>query len=238
MSAHARLPTSRLRFAPEGGKSATQRQDAGSVGGSADDGRMNETIASIDAVILSVFGDHLAESTGVKRRRIQQVESDMRSFLEATADTYLTDDERTLLGAEREFAPVGAACRALDASVLFTALVGFISPPHLPSDLLLRRVQLDMVDSLVGYVAYDLLRDYDTRCIRMDFRRALFRARHVLKRERAEQSLARSMAKMAPDQREAMEHALQQIDEVASRWASRSGRPTTNEAERSGDSRD
>ena len=63
-------------------------------------------------------------------------------------------------------------------------------------------VQLDLVDALVGYVAYEVLRNYDSSSIRMDLRRALVRARHQLKRERREQSLARSMAKMSADRRE------------------------------------
>ena len=141
-----------------------------------------------------------------------QVERDMRAFLEAEAERYLTDDERTLLAAEREFQPSGAACRALEAEVLFVALTGFIVPPYLASDLLLRRVQLDLVVALVGYVAYDVLHEYDSSSIRMDLRRALFHARQELKRERREQLRAREVARMTPAQREAIECAERQID--------------------------
>ena len=156
---------------------------------------MNEPLATIDDVILTVFGNAVDRNTGIKRRRIQQVEHDLRAFLEAAVDTYLTDDERTLLAAEREFAPEGAACRALDPEVLFIALIGFITPPHLAPDLLLRRMQLDLVDALIGYVAYDVLREYDTSCIRQELRSAVFRARLELKRERADQAWAREVAK-------------------------------------------
>jgi len=88
----------------------------------------------------------------------------------------------------REFAPDGAACRALDAEVLLSALTGFIAPPYLASDLLLRRAQLNLAEALAGYVAYDVLREYDSSCIRMDFQWALVRARNALTRERRVQA--------------------------------------------------
>ena len=178
---------------------------------------MDERLPKIDEVISTVFGDAFGLSTGIKRRRTLQVEHDMRSFLESEADRFLTDDERTLLAAEREFEPIGAACRALEAEVLFVALTGFITPPYLAPDLLLRRVQLDLVDALVGYVAYEVLREYDSSSIRMELRRTLFRARHDLKRERREQSWARKVAKMSPRDREGMERMERQIAELTTR---------------------
>ncbi|WP_104165576.1 hypothetical protein [Cryobacterium sp. N22] len=102
---------------------------------------MNEPTPNIHDVIHTVFGGAFDESTGIRRRRVQQVEQNLRAYIHAEVDRYLTDDERTLLAAEREFAPDGAACRALEAEVLLAALTGFIAPPYLASDLLLRRAQ-------------------------------------------------------------------------------------------------
>jgi len=199
------------------------------VSGAADTVGMDERLPKIDEVISTVFGEASGLSTGVKRRRTVQVENDLRAFIEAEADRYLTEDERTILAAEQEFDPNGAACRALEAEVLFVALVGFITPPHLMPDLLFRRVQLDLVDALVGYVAYEVLRGYDSSSIRMDLRRALVRARHQLKRERADQSWAREVARMTPAQREAVEHAERGIEKhFAARRASAAQQPTAD----------
>ncbi|TFC04837.1 hypothetical protein E3O42_04905 [Cryobacterium adonitolivorans] len=189
---------------------------------------MDERLPKIDEVISTVFGEALGLSTGVKRRRTLQVENDLRAFLETEAERYLTDDERTLLAAEQEFEPSGAACRSLEAEVLFVALTGFITPPHLAPDLLLRRVQLDLIDALAGYVAYEVLRNYDSSSIRRDLRSAIYTARHELKRERREQSWAREVARMTPVQREAIEYAERQIDKlIASRHTSAEGLPAT-----------
>ncbi|WP_297373453.1 hypothetical protein [Cryobacterium sp.] len=76
---------------------------------------MDERRPKIDEVISTVCGEAAGLSTGIKRRRTLQVERDLRAFIEAEADRYLTDDERTILAAEQEFDPTGAACRALEA---------------------------------------------------------------------------------------------------------------------------
>ena len=174
---------------------------------------MNEPIPTIDDVIQTVFGGAFDESTGIKRRRVQQVEQDLRAYIHAEVDRYLTDDERTLLSAEREFNPDGAACRALDAEVLLSALTEFIAPPYLASDLLVRRAQLNLADALVGYIAHDLLHDYDTSCIRIDFRWALVRARNMLKRERRAQAAERALAKMTVQEREHLERMIGRVSD-------------------------
>jgi len=169
---------------------------------------MNEPTPNIHDVIHTVFGGAFDESTGIRRRRVQQVEQDLRAYIHAEVDRYLTDDERTLLAAEREFAPDGAACRVLDAEVLLSALTGFIAPPYLVSDLLLRRAQLNLAEALAGYVAYDVLREYDSSCIRMDFQWALVRARNALTRERRAQAAERVLAKMSVQDREHLERVM------------------------------
>lgn len=196
---------------------------------------MDERLPKIHEVISTVFGVAVNRSTGVKRRRTLQVEHDMRAFLDAEVDHFLTADERTLLAAEQEFEPRGAACRALEAEVLFVALTGFIAPPYLATDLLLRRVQLDLVDALVGYVAYEVLRNYDSSSIRRDLRSAVFRARHELKRERREQSWAREVAKMIPREREDIERMDRQIAELMKRRPS-AGQPASTDGDQARDS--
>lgn len=182
------------------------------VGGAADTVRMDTRLPKIDDILSTVFLEARSLSTGVKHRRTLQVEREVRAFIEAETVPYLTDDELTLLAAEQEFEPSGAACRVLGAEVLIVALVGFIKPPYLAPDLLLRRVQLDLVDALVRYAAYDVLRGQDVGSIRREYRSAMWHARDRLKRDRQEQSWAREAAKMDPGRRQALELALQDID--------------------------
>jgi len=193
---------------------------------------MDERLPKIDEVVSTVFGEASGLSTGIKRRRTVQVENELRAFIEKEADRYLTEDERTILAAEQEFNPYGAACRVLEAEVLFVALVGFITPPYLAADLLLRRVQLDLVDALTAHVAYEVLRNYDSSSIRRELRTALFRARHQLKRERREQSWARRVAKMSPTEREGVERIERRIAELTTgTHPSSTARPAPTESE-------
>lgn len=218
---------------------ANQREHSLDVGGAADTVRMDERLPKIDEVISTVCGEAAGLSTGVKRRRTLQVERDLRAFIEAEADRYLTDDEHTILAAEREFDPTGAACRALEAEVLFFALVGFITPAHLAPDLLLRRVQLDLVDALGGYVAYVVLRNHDSSSMRRELRSALIRARQELKRERREQSWAREVARMTPREREGIESMERQMADLAARrHPTSAGQPKSNDNDQELDSHD
>jgi hypothetical protein len=82
---------------------------------------MDERLPKIEHIISTVFIEALSLSTGVKHRRTRQVEREVRAFLEAEVDPYLTDDERILLAAERELEPNGAASRVLEAEVLIGA---------------------------------------------------------------------------------------------------------------------
>jgi hypothetical protein len=200
---------------------------------------MDERLPKIDEVISTVCGEAGSLITGIKHKRTVRVENELRAFIETEADRYLTDDERTILAAEQEFDPTGAACRALEAEVLLVALVGFITPPYLAPDLLLRRVQLDLVDALAGYVAYVVLRNYDSSSIRRDLRSALFRARQELKRERREQSWAREVARMTPREREGIESMERQIAEhTARRRTSSAEQPTSYDNDQERDSHD
>ncbi|MBX0300232.1 hypothetical protein K2F54_09615 [Cryobacterium sp. 1639] len=200
---------------------------------------MDERLPKIDEVISTVFGEAAALSTGVKRRRTVQVENELRAFIDAEADRYITDDERTILSAEQEFDPNGAGCRVLEAEMLFVALVGFITPPFLAADLLLRRVQLDLVDALAGYVAFEVLRNYDSSSIRRDLRLAVFRARHELKRARREQSWAREVAKMSPREREGIELMERRIAGLTARNSPPSaGQPAPKDGDQAGEPRD
>jgi len=209
------------------------------VGGAADTVRMEKRLPNIDEVLSTVCGEAAGPITGIKHRRAVRVENELRAFLETEADRYLTDDERTILAAEQEFAPTGAACRALEAEVLLVALVGFITPPYLAPDLLLRRVQLDLVDALGGYVAYVVLRNHDSSSMRRDLRSTLFRARQELKRERREQSWAREVARMTPREREGIESMERRMADLAARrHPTSAGQPTSNDNDQERDSHD
>jgi hypothetical protein len=174
--------------------------------------RMDERPAKIDDVISTVFGVCTQRSTGVRRARIQQVEADLRAFLELTDGCALTAGERTLLAAEREFAPEGAVCRLFSANQLIEALPGFIAPPFLAPDLLLRHAQLTMFSALIEFLVPAQRYDHSSDRLRKDLGRALAQAKRDLQREREAQWHGKLLAQLSADQLKHMERLRREFN--------------------------
>ncbi|QYF72563.1 hypothetical protein [Cryobacterium sp. PAMC25264] len=159
----------------------------------------------MDDAILTVFGVCTRRSTGVKRVRVAQIEVGLRAYLEAGAADLLTAEELTLLAAEREFAPEGAACRLFSSTLLTAALPGFLMPPYLVPDFLLREAQLSMVGAFIDFLVPANRYDHGSDRLRTMLRRTLAEAMQDLKRERQAQSLERLLGQLSAEQLEHME---------------------------------
>lgn len=148
----------------------------------------------MDDVLLAFFGKEYDDSTGVLRKRIVRVDELLRTYLETEPESFLGPYGRAILEAEREFEPSGAVCRVMRADTLLFALSRYAESPHLDSDLLLQRVQLQCIERLTVRLVRNELEHYDTACVQWDIAGALRRARWELNRERREKARARRAA--------------------------------------------
>jgi hypothetical protein len=152
---------------------------------------MKRRLPTIDEVLRPFFAQRLEGATGIRRKRIQQIEVLLREYLEAEADPVLTSSERALIAAERQFQPIGAFSRTMDAEALLFTLLGFLTPPHLAADPLLQRTQLSLAESLIARLVAIDLAGRDLACFWYDLRAALDRAKCELNQSRREQQQAR-----------------------------------------------
>lgn len=165
-------------------------------------------LPTIHQVLLDSFGSSAEHYTGIKRKRVHLIDAALRSYLEAHIDSVLTSGEAALLAAEREFEPKDAVCRVLSAEVLLAALPGFLKPPHLATDLMLRQMQIVMAEH-VGYgIIYTVLRGCDVSCMQIDLDHALAKARFQLRLERHQLAQAKRQARVTPEMRADMEAIL------------------------------
>ncbi|RLQ84190.1 hypothetical protein [Mycetocola zhadangensis] len=155
---------------------------------------MKKQAALIEEVLVSFFGKEHDASTGIRQKRIEQVDKLLRRYLETEATTFLTTPELALVEAEREFNPKAAVVRTVQAEALLFGLKSFVEPPYLDPDPLLRRVQLQCVEKLAWRLITTELRGEDTGCVEIDLDCALRRAKDELTRERREKTSARRRA--------------------------------------------
>ena len=106
---------------------------------------------NIDGILVAFFGREREGKKGLTLQRIDLVERLLRQYLDAAGDRILVDDDRILLAAEREFEPDGAFARTMHADDLVFTLPNFLNTVASlePLD---RRVQLRMVDRLIGFL--------------------------------------------------------------------------------------
>ncbi|MDY7542062.1 MULTISPECIES: hypothetical protein [unclassified Cryobacterium] len=122
---------------------------------------MNTTQPHIDEILRAFFEHELAGRRGpVTRQRITRVYQRLLECLQTEAEGILTDDDRVLLAAEREFQPVGAAARTMHANDLRVAIDRFVRKPWLDTDRQERqdvRVQLRLSRAILMFLAANQL---------------------------------------------------------------------------------
>lgn len=137
---------------------------------------------SIDQILTQFFARQPA--TGVAGRRLQFLDPLLRRYLETEGYRSLTTPLLAELAIEREFEPAGAFARIMNADDLIYTLPGFIEPPWLQENLLLRKPQIDLVAGLAALVVGRYLGPEDFACALMEVDATIRRARLQLKLDR------------------------------------------------------
>jgi len=137
---------------------------------------------SIDQILTEFFA--LQPATGVGLKRLRFLDPLLRRYLETEGYRTLTTPLLAQLSIEREFEPAGAFARIMNADDLIYTLPGFIEPPWLQENLLLRKAQIDMVARLASRVVSRYLGPEDFACALMEVDATLSRARLQLKEDR------------------------------------------------------
>ncbi|MFC0681731.1 hypothetical protein ACFFGH_28200 [Lysobacter korlensis] len=112
---------------------------------------MTGTRPTIDTILTEFFAAELEGKRGITRERIEFVDVSLRHFLEAAGEQVLVADDLILLATEREFEPEGAFARTMHADDLIFALAGYLNS-MVPREPMVLRVQLRMVDRLIGWM--------------------------------------------------------------------------------------
>ncbi|TFC48893.1 hypothetical protein E3T24_12550 [Cryobacterium sp. TmT2-59] len=156
---------------------------------------MTPSVPTIDDILGHVIHAERERATGVKRRRIDLVESLLRECLETDGERILVEPDRVLLAAERQFEPDGAFTRTMHAEDLLFVLPLFLTSPWLRPNHLEQRVQLDLAEILATAVMRSGLVPREGRqCILMDIRGAIDRGRWELYRAKRERQRMRRAA--------------------------------------------
>jgi hypothetical protein len=154
------------------------------VRGSSDDQRMKSE-PTIRSILAEFFDEETAHKRGVIRQRNLAVQTMLGRYLELEGERTLTDPGVAILHAERAFEPNGAFARTMRAEDLLVALTGFLEPPWLAIDPLLRHRQLALTASLVDFLCRELLIDeWGASCFLLETRARIDRAKQALAEER------------------------------------------------------
>jgi hypothetical protein len=107
----------------------------------------------IETTLTEFFTARRRGCAGRRLASVRLVEQLLRDCVEAVADDLLTPDERTLLAAEREFHPEGAAARIAGPALLIAVLPRFLADerwrPAQPDE---RRAQVLAAGALVRHL--------------------------------------------------------------------------------------
>lgn len=131
------------------------------------------------------MASQLNGKTGLRRRRIESAERQLRQCLESDGPRSLTDGDKALLEVERQFDPAGAFARTMHADDLIFVLAGYVSEPWLLDDRLDRAAQLSFADSLADLIlGRGLVNRHECACPLLELRGGIRRAKIALNGER------------------------------------------------------
>ena len=169
---------------------------------------MSPITPTIDDLIRTYFAARVTEVTGIRQRRIAQLEPLLRRCLDAEAERIAPADRRTLFEAEKEFDPVGAFARTMTATELLRVFPPFLRQPWLLQHPLEQGEQLGAVVAMSRLMI--VTGAVDTAVSRETIREiedAVHAAKLALAALRLEAQRARRAAKIAKVAREARELA-------------------------------
>jgi len=161
---------------------------SGDVRGTSDDLRMKSQ-PTIRSILAEFFDEETAHKRGVIRQRNLAVQTMLGRYLELEGERSLTDPGIAILRAERAFEPNGAFTRTMHADDLLVALRGFLEPPWLAIDPLLRHRQLALLRALLDFLCREMLIDeWGLACFLLETRAQIDRAKRALVEQRRAES--------------------------------------------------
>jgi hypothetical protein len=145
---------------------------------------------TLDDLLTEFFGERSRGVTGIKLRRVADLERRLRSHLEAEGARVLVDRDKAILEMERGLNPDGAFCRTMHGDDLIYALSGFLeaSISTDPADV---RLELATVGPLVNWLIDHGVDSYGMECPIYDLEGAVRRGRAALRDRTGVQSAAR-----------------------------------------------
>ncbi|QDB79818.1 hypothetical protein FE251_10845 [Georgenia wutianyii] len=142
-----------------------------------DDGE--QVPVSAQDLLTSFFATAPVAAHPAIRARVPRVRAHLLTYLDTEAEDCLTNDELTLLHAERQLQPRDAVLRVVGAEALLVALPGFCHPAWLLPALADAHAQLRVVAALRDRLAEEPL-GTDAVCLLRDVDAAVRRAQAVL----------------------------------------------------------
>ena len=137
---------------------------------------------TIDEILNPFFHVMLRGTTGIRRRRIEAVEQQLRRCIETEGDRILETEDLLVVASERAFAAEGAIARTMHADDLVFVLSLFVSPSWRAADPLLLKVQLTVVERLTARLLHHRLVHYsDLSCPLLDIGVGIDHARRDMK---------------------------------------------------------
>ena len=134
-----------------------------------------------DSILDTFFTLTLDGKVGLTRQRIERVQRSLGECIEAEAERILESHSLRALAAEREREPQGAAARVVHADDLLYLLTCYLEERWAAIGAQDRRVQLRIVDELVGHILARRLVDKDAYiCVLLDLRGDIDRAQRAV----------------------------------------------------------
>lgn len=113
-------------------------------------------LPTVDGLLAAFFVTYRAAAAPARRVLLDRTACDLRLCLELGGEAVMTEADRVVLAAERQFDAVGAVARTLPATALPTVLEGFVRDPlYRPAALGEARDRLDTCGALVRWLARD-----------------------------------------------------------------------------------
>ena len=137
---------------------------------------------SIDQILTQFVARQPA--TGVALERLRFLDPLLRSYLETEGHRSLTTPLLAQLEIERGVDPAGAFARIMNADDLIYTLPGFLEPPWLQENLLLRKAQIDLVAGLARLIVTRYLGPEDFACAEMELDATISGTREQLREDR------------------------------------------------------
>jgi hypothetical protein len=149
--------------------------------------RMMDLLPPIDLVLRDYFDTSRAGLRGLRRRRVDTTELQLRAFLESEGPSQVCADCQAVLQLERQFGAESAFARFMFPDALVELLGPFLERQRPTGDTEQRRVEVRLVEGLATYL--DDYQLFDRRELALPFLQlmsAIYRAKHALRRTPAD----------------------------------------------------